>query len=483
MKRLVVPWTPQPRQYDFLQACGLSHPFDDGEPQPPEADVILFGGSAGGGKTDSVLMVGAVAGLTWPGCNVGYFRREYPELEGPGGAIMRSHHLLTPVAKYNGQQRRWKFGNRSILQFCHCGRDQDVHGYQSQQFDVLLIDEASQFTEFQLRYLRTRNRATVKGVIPFTAMASNPGGVGHGTLKAWFIDPGIVGRPFDYEIEPGVTQRHLFIPARLTDNVILTQRDPGYQRRLESQPEEIRRALLDGDWDVFAGQYFKAFRRDKHVITPFAIPDHWMRFASLDWGYAAPHCLLWHAVDPSDMRVYTYREHYASQMRAAEVAQVYLDLTGDEQVKYVKASPDMWQERGLGGRADAGKSIADDFLSKGIKLEPADNRRVNGWSRVREYLADGPDDLPWWQVFEPCANLIRTLPQLIHDTRNVEDVSDQCEDHAPESLRYGLMSVKPPPSGEIIVPGRRPHPKLSPGQAWLEDIGGDDKPRRKRGWM
>ncbi len=453
MKEHRFTWRQQPRQIEFLRACGLAHPFDGGEPKPPAADIILYGGAAGGGKSYALLMAGILACLTWPKCAAGYFRREYPELEGPDGAIMASQSLLTGLAKWNGQLRRWKFPNNSVLQFCHCKREEDVHGYQSQAFGVLLIDEAAQFTQFQLRYLRTRNRTTVKGLTPFMAMASNPGGVSHGTLKEQFIDPGIIGESFPYEVEPGITETHMFIPAKLADNSVLTERDPGYRRRLESQPEPIRRALLDGDWSVFAGQYFGEFRRDKHVVQPFKIPDHWQRFASLDWGYAVPHCILWHAVDPANQRVYTYREHYAAQMRAAEVAERFLELTGGEKVKYVKASPDMWQERGLGSKADAGQSIADDFLSRGIKLEPADNRRVIGWSRVREYLADGPDGVPWWQVFSVCTDLIRTLPQLIHDPRDVEDVSDQCEDHAPESLRYGLMSVQPPLSGTILLPG------------------------------
>ena len=447
------------------------------------ASVILYGGSAGGGKSDALLMAGIVACLSWSRCKVGYFRREYPDLEGPDGAIMRSQELLAQIARWNANKRRWTFSNGSVIQFCHCKRDEDVHGYQSQAFAVLLIDEATQFTEYQLRYLRTRNRTTVRGLVPFTAFASNPGGVGHSVLKQWFVDPGIIGRPFEFEIEPGITETHMFIPARLADNTVLVERDPGYQRRLESQPEVVRRALLDGDWSVFAGQYYPEFRRDTHVIEPFPIPDHWRRFASLDWGYAAPCAILWHAIDPANQRVYTYREWYGSQRRAAEVAETLLQLSADEQIAYVKGSPDMWQERGLGTKADPGKPISDEFLSRRVRLEPADNRRVNGWMRVREYLADAPDGSPWWQVFSCCTNLIRTLPELIYDDRHVEDVAPECEDHAPEALRYGLMSVPSPLSGGIIRPGSRPHPKLSPGQAWLEDIGGDDDGReRKRGW-
>ena len=479
---LRIVWKRQPRQLEFLRACGLSHPFEGGAPQPAQADIILFGGSAGGGKSDALLVADIIACLSYPKLPVGYFRREYPDLEGPDGAIERSRQLLTGVAKWNGQKRRWTFPNGSMLQFCHCHSEEDVHSYRSQAFAIISLDEASQFTPFQIRYLRTRNRTTVKGFVPFMALASNPGGASHGMLKEWFIDPGIAGKPFTFTVE-GVEQRHMFIPSKLGDNQVLVQADPGYRKRLESLPEELRRALLDGDWDVFAGQYFRSFRRDKHVIAPFPIPDHWQRFGSLDWGFAVFHCLLWHAVDPSNMRVYTYREHYAAEMRASEVAQLFVDLSGSERISYVKASPDMWQERGLGSKADPGKTAAEEFSDRGVRIEPADNRRVLGWGRCREYLADGPDELPWWQCFDTCPNLIRTIPQLIHDKRNVEDVSGECEDHAPEAWRYALMSVQPPPSGEILVPGRT---KTVPKQ-WHEwpDERDEDDPRRgkRRSWM
>ena len=458
-QRIEVQWWPQPRQLTFLRACGLAHPFDGGEPGRPVADVIGYGGSAGGGKSDSLLLAGIIAGLTWPGINVGYFRREYPQLEGPGGAIMRSQELMSGWAKWNGTQRRWTLPTGSILQFCHCKDEADVFNYQSQQFDILLFDEATQFLREQVRYLITRNRATKPGIVPFTAMATNPGGIGHSWYKKEFIDPGVVEQPVMVEIEPGQYEKHIFIPAKLADNQILEKRDPGYRRRLENQPEDIRRALLEGDWDVFTGQYFRQFRRDKHSIDPpFMPPPHWRRFASIDWGYAAPCAVLWHAIDPAMGRVITYRELYVTQMQASDLAAKVaemskLDNGKYEEISYVKASPDMWQERGLGRNVSEGESIAETIRNVWYKLgfeahlEPADNRRVMGWTRVREYLKDAPDGLPWWQANSTCTNLLRTLPEMIHDSRNVEDIDGNCEDHAVESLRYGLMS-RPVPSSD-----------------------------------
>lgn len=326
---------------------------------------------------------------------------------------------------------------------------------QSQQIDFLFIDESTEMTSFQIRYLLTRNRATVAGLKPFCALATNPGGISHGFHKKFFVDAGPPGVPIDVEIEPGRYQKHIFIPSRLSDNKILEDRDPGYRLTLENQPEEIRRALLDGDWDVYAGQYFKNFRRDKHVVEPFKIPSIWRKFCSVDWGYAAPCAVLWHTIEPSSGRVYTYRELYVTEHRAAEVAELVKELSEGEELEYLKMSPDAWHERGLGSKASPGEIIAEEFLKLGLNVEPADNRRIQGWQRMREYLADAPDEKPWWQIFNTCPNLIRTIPEMVHDKRKIEDIDGDCEDHAVESSRYGLMSRPSPVDGSSFMPGAR----------------------------
>ena len=470
---LEIEWKEQARQMDFVRACGLSYPFEGGKPQKPVARILLYGGAVGGGKSDALIITALIAAITYPGCNIGIFRREYPQLEGPGGLIMRSHELFTKpldergkimLAKWHGGMRRWTFFNGSVIQFAHCKTEEDVYNYQSQQFDILMFDESTQFTEYQLTYLLTRNRATVSGVIPFCAMATNPGGVSHGYHKKFFINAGPEGKPMDVEVEKGAFRRHIFIPAKLEDNQVLEERNPNYRRTLESMPEDIRRALLEGDWDVFAGQYFKTFRKKDHVVEPFAIPPHWRRFGSLDWGFAAPACFLWHALDPTMGRIYTYRELYVTQLRAGELAQKVKDMSYyendrgemvEEEISYIKMSPDAFRESGLGSSSHPGETVADEFLKLTMNVEAADNRRVLGWQRMREYLADAPDEKPYWQIFNNCTNLVRTLPELIHDKTRVEDVSGDCEDHAPEAARYFLMSRPSPNEGASFMSGAR----------------------------
>jgi hypothetical protein len=203
-------------------------------------------------------------------------------------------------------------------------------------------------------------------------------------------------------------------------------------------PEDMRRMHLYGDWDVTEGQYFREFRREKHVVRPFPIPSHWRRFRSMDWGYSDPCCVLWHAVD-EEGRVYTYRELYARGMLASEAARLCAKLSLGEEIRYTAASPDAWQKRGMQGDI-GGESIAEVFATAGMPLLKADASRVAGWMRAREYMADGRDGNPRWKCFDTCRNLIRTLPLMIHDEHYAEDIADGLEDHAPEALRYGLMT-------------------------------------------
>jgi phage terminase large subunit len=442
MRHIKIEWAKQPRQLKFLRACGLSHPWDGGSPGKPVARVIGYGGAAGGGKSDALLMAAIVAGLTFPGISIGYFRRKFPELEGPGGAIMRSHELMSSWARWHGGQRRWTFPTGSILQFCHCKEETDVYNYQSQQFDLLLLDEATQFLRSQYRYLLTRNRATKPGVTPFMALATNPGNVGHTWFQREFIDIGDFEQPHDVEVEPGIFETHVFIPAFLSDNRVLEERDPGYRARLEAQPEIVRRQLLEGDWSAFAGQYYSEWSRAIHVVSPQEIPGHWKRFRALDYGLDCTAC-YWLAV-AQDKTLYVYRELYQPNLTLSQAAQKILELTpGGESISYTVASPDLWNRR-----QDTGMSGYEVMARAGLKgLQRADDRRIPGWRVLREYLQPFKDEQgvtrAKLQVFSTCHNLIRTLPALIHNDHNPEDVSDKSEDHGPEAIRYAVMSRPP----------------------------------------
>lgn len=390
-----------------------------------------YGGARGGGKSWAMRRKFILLALRYPGLNLLLLRRMLPEL--------RENHLipmqreLYGFAVYNSAERVFRFPNGSRIKLGYCDTMQDVYQYQGQEYAVIGLEEATHFTEEQMRFLTTCNRTTRKDFSPRMYYTCNPGNVGHAWVKRLFID-----RLYAENENP---DDYLFIPARIYDNKVLLEADPNYIRQLEALPEELRRAHLDGDWDVHAGQYFREFSRDRHVIEPFEIPSWWRRFRSMDWGYNDPCCVLWHAVD-GENRVYTYRELYVRETRAGEVASMVLELSRGESISYTVASPDMWQKRGAvlsGAGGFEGETLAELFTSSGLSLTPADNSRVPGWNRVRDFLAVAPDGRPNWLCFSDCRNLIRQLPALQFDQHNREDAADG-DDHAPEALRYALMS-------------------------------------------
>jgi phage terminase large subunit len=424
-------FNPTPKQMEFITA---------------NQDEVLFGGAAGGGKSYGQLIDAWIKAFTYPGIKQLLLRRTFPELK--RSLIMTSLDIFDQgQAKYNESDKKWKFTNGSLIEFGYCDSENDVTQYQSAEYDIIRFDELTHFSEFQYTYLISR----IRGVNKFPKQiksSTNPGGIGHAWVKKRFIDDQIPGREFygDHDI------RLIFIPSLVTENTYLMESDPRYIQRLEQLPENQRKALLYGEWEIFEGQYFPEFLKDKHVVQPFSIPEHWKRFVSIDWGYNDPCAIYWHAVD-QEKRVYTYRELYITQTLASDVSKKIQELSGDENIAYVVGSPDMWQKRG-NSDGISGESIAETFSKNGLNVIRADNDRLNGWQRMHEYLADAPDGTPYWQIFNICTQLIRTLPALVHDEKRVEDVSDKCEDHAPESCRYALMSrPRPNKQGEVEITG------------------------------
>ena len=409
-----------------------------GRPNPRQEEFFLsrarhtaYGGARGGGKSWAMRRKLVLLALHNRDLNMLLIRRTLPELR--ENHILPLRRELNGFAEYSATERVFTFPSGSRIKLGYCDTSGDIYQYQGQEYAVIGMEEATHFTEEQQQFLATCNRTSKKGFTPRMYYTCNPGNVGHAWVKRLFID-----RDFTEDERP---EDYAFIPARIWDNKALLSADPGYVRQLMSLPEELRRAHLDGDWDVHAGQYFREFSRELHVVAPFEIPKWHRRFRSMDWGYNDPCCVLWHAVDPEG-RVTTYRELYVRQMRAEEVAKRAAELSFGEDIAYTVASPDLFLHRGqtLASKGGIeGETLAEIFTKSGMPVIPADNSRIAGWQRVRDYLSPGADGMPGWRCFSDCVNLIRELPGLRFDERQREDAADG-NDHAPEALRYGLMS-------------------------------------------
>lgn len=435
------------------------------------ADELLYGGAAGGGKSRWLRAEVLATLLRFPGSSGVIFRRTFPDLSRADGHILSLlGEIPKEVGRYNAGDHVWTLANGSRLELAHLQRDNDVLKYQGASYAILAFDELTQFSEWQYRYLLSRLRVSgslrdemeAVGWRPRAISAANPGGPGHGWVKTRFIDParpGVIWRPSPTEEEPRPGTR-VYVPARLADNPHL---DASYGDRLAGLPADERRALLEGDWDVFAGQRFAAWRRDTHVIDPEDLPIPLgvgvPRAIGIDYGLDAPFCALWGAMF-SDGLIVIYRELYQAGLTAPEqaalVAAAEADGERDPQAGRtipVALDPASWARNPLvklpgapplPDRPPPG-SIADAYRQRlGAAVIKANNDRLAGVSLVADKLRVRPDGLPRLLVCSTCHHLIRTLPALPRSATNPEDVDTRAEDHAYDALRYLLMSLAGP---------------------------------------
>lgn len=403
------------------------------------ADEALFGGAAGPGKTAALAAEAITTALEYPGIPVDLFRRTIPMLR---SSLVPEIHKQTAVymqaghLRYNDRDRQFVFSNKSVINLNYLDTAMDIYRYQGQEMPILMFDELTQFPQDWYEYLKTRNRTSNRKWPVRVRATSNPGGVGHGWVKRLFIDSGPWGQIHKDE-ETGLTR--VFIPAKIDDHPDPYFREQ-YKKKLSAISDEaLRKALLNGDWDVFAGQVFTEWSRNKHVVEPFTIPDHWIKWFSYDHGYNTFAAGLWFTQDPVTERKYVYRELYETQTGVSQLASLMKRLDGQEKPAPRLADPAIW--KGAGDQ-NTGKSVAEMFAADGVNFTPANNDRLAGKAAVHEALAPMHDGLPHLQVFANCVNLIRTLPSLPYDQHRVEDVDTKAEDHLYDALRYGLMSQR-----------------------------------------
>jgi len=326
--------------------------------------------------------------------------------------------------------------------------------YQGLAFSWIGFDELTQWpTPFAWNYMRSRLRSTAPDLPVYMRATTNPGGRGHHWVKKMFIDPAAAGKSFNAtDIDTGETLRYpsghekagkplfkrRFIPARLKDNPYLaTQGD--YEAMLLSLPEQQRRQLLDGDWDIKEGAAFTEFDRNVHVVEPYRIPSNWVKFRACDYGYGSYSAVLWFAVSPSE-QIVVYRELYVSKVLATDLADMVLELEAEDgNIKYGVLDSSLWHKRG-----DTGPSLAEQMIQKGCRWRPSDRSkgsRVAGKNEIHRRLQiDEFTEEPRMVFFNNCINTVAQLPALPIDKKNPEDVDTKSEDHLYDALRYGIMS-------------------------------------------
>lgn len=459
-------WQPQPKQRLFQQR--------------PEYEA-LYGGAAGGGKSDA-LLAEALRQVHIPHYRAILFRKTYPQLS---ELIDRSRDLYKaafPRARYNGSQHFWEFPSGAKIYFGAMQHTKDRINYQGKRYDFVGFDELTHFTWDEYSYLFSRNRPSGAGTRVYIRATCNPGGVGHGWVKDRFItaappmtpieDKYTVVSPDGQAVE--MTRRRIFVPSTVFDNQILLRNDPGYLASLAMMPEAEKQALLYGSWDSFDGQVFREWRNDPahyadrvwtHVIDPFPIPKHWRIWRGFDFGYAKPFSVGWYAADTNG-KLYRIAEYYGCTGTPNEGVKIDPTQIARE-IKRIEAEDPNLMGRTITGVADPsifdesrGESVAR-MMEKPPNMvywHGGDNTRIAGKMQYHYRLAFDEGGDPMLQVFSTCKHFIRTLPSLVYDQARVEDIDTTQEDHIYDECRYVLMDnpISPRPHTAPVPRGDDP---------------------------
>lgn len=250
-----VPHSPTAKQFAFLTV---------------DAQEAMFGGAAGGGKSDALLM----AGLQYtdvPGYTGLILRRTWSDLTLPGAILDRAHQWLggrPEVCRWSAKHGRYEFSSGAVLAFGHLDTENDKYRYQGSEFQFIAFDELTQFSRTQYLYMLSRLRRLAGSTVPIRMRsASNPGGVGHDWVKDRFITA------------PGP---RLFIPSKLDDNPHVDREQ--YELALAELDHVTRAQLRHGDWGIRPdGDLFKRAWLQARVDVAPECPRFRVRF----WDLAA----------------------------------------------------------------------------------------------------------------------------------------------------------------------------------------------------
>ena len=438
-------WTPQPRQEAFMRRKEFE---------------ALYGGAAGGGKSDAII-IEALRQVNVPHYKCLILRKTFPQLRELIDKSLNYYPQIFRKVSYNASAHQWTFPSGAKVIFGSMNRPADKIQYQGQAYDVIIFDELTHFTFDEYIYLFSRCRPNGPGTECYIRSTANPGGIGHGWVKERFITAGAPNTTIWSEQEwtdpEGKThtakQSRVFIPSSVFDNPALLRNDPDYVQRLAALPEAERKALLYGDWDSFSGQVFCEWINDSkhykdhehtHVIEPFRIPKNWTVWCGLDWGYTRPFSVGWYAIDEYK-RMYRIREYYGCtgtpntgvkmepQAVAKEIRAIEADDPNLKSRKiYRVGDPAIWGSQ-------TGNSIGEMMDETGVHFEKGEHSRIDGKMQCHYRLAFDDYDRPMFYCFSTCKHFIRTVPNLVYDEKNVEDIDTDGEDHIYDEWRYVCM--------------------------------------------
>ncbi len=437
------------------------------------AEFLLFGGAAGSLKSTTMLVAFAQQ-IDNPRERCIIFRKSYPEIR---FLMDRSIELYTQMGAtlkdFNKTEKIWHFPSGATIEFKYIARDGDVYKYQGPEFTKMGFDESTHFLQEQMRYLvNSRGRSKDPSLKQQVFCATNPGGIGHGYHKHVFIGPKCthcLKKPLPGTRIPGkiytdakwldgidVGLTTCFIPGLVTDHDLYGKAGEHYVKRLKGLSTAMMKALLEGCWEAFEGQYFDVWTPDIHVIKADRLDElvkpWWPHWTATDYGFA--HAASSHLFCKSDTgRIYVRKEDVAHRVNAENYARGLKGLWWDRYKPVASyLSPDAFK---VDGSDDEDLSRAQRMTqASDIGFERAFNARVAGWSMCYDLLKETAlspgDDAPGgMQISDECELLLKAIPTRIHNEspnpsrkeqkEDIKKTTDD-EDDAADDWRYGVAT-------------------------------------------
>lgn len=421
----------QEKQLKF-HAAARSCDFENGPTQ------VGFGGARGPGKSHALFAQAALDDCQRiEGLKVLYLRKVGKNAREQFEDLRRSVLKYTPH-DFSSFKGVLTFPNQSFIIIGHFRNESDIDNYLGLEYDLIIIEEATTLTEAKYKALRDSNRTSKEGWRPRIYCSTNPGNIGHAWFKKRFIVPA----------RDGVETDTRFIFATVTDNEFI---DKTYKAKLEENTGWKLRAYRYGDWDIAAGQFFTNWNHDL-IVKTIEPPKYQRYWASMDYGYTHPTVVyLFTEFDGTILVVDEFRARkQLPDQNAREIIQMF-QRNGVEmwQLETFVAGRDVFAQKG----DSEGKTIAEQYEEAGIKLEPANDDRINGWAELAKRIGDplrAENPLPpTISISKKCVHLIQCIPTLQHNPNKPEDVlkmdvDDEGEngDDEGDSLRYGVMAHK-----------------------------------------
>ena len=440
-----------PKQQLFLQAVLLYN-------------RTLFGGSAGSGKSFSMMIIAGILLDMFPGVVIRAIRETFSAVE--QNLVVKFQVIYKEknkkgqqVYKYNKSDNIVTWHNGSKLIFDYCANLKDAMGKQGLEQDILMVDEVVGHFEDEIKYLINRTRSSFPeiGGIGKVILTGNPIGPGLNYIRKEYVEATDFGQYYARKIVRSVLEKdrtyeitHAFIPASLKDNKYLM--DTGYEANILELSPVLQKVFLAGNWYISISNHFGNFDTGYHIFRKgeIEIQPHWKKILSMDWGINDQTAIHWYAVDENGIK-YCYREYYENNRHIEDVAQIILDKTSEEfetEIDHMIIPHDLFRRQVTAIRNEDGVVVGDtpaevlqELLPFAlIKADASKGSRKRGWRACHRMLYLDVDEdgfkHPRLMIIETAINLIQQLKTIESKMEDLEEIRDGQEDHAVDSFRY-----------------------------------------------